>query len=63
MVLTSLVVLVSAAQEAFLAAVLPRVLPGLGVPPERMVESAGMLIFVSGAAARRFWITSATRRV
>jgi MFS family permease len=50
-VLMSAVVLVGAAQEAFLTAILPRVLPGLGVHPERLVESAGLLVFVSGAAA------------
>jgi len=50
-VLMSAVALVGAAHDAFLAAILPRVLPGLGVHPERLVESAGLLIFVSGAAA------------
>jgi len=50
-VLMSAVVLVGAAQEAFLTAILPNVLPRLGVHPERLVESAGLLVFVSGAAA------------
>jgi MFS transporter, DHA1 family, staphyloferrin B biosynthesis exporter len=50
-VLTSTVALVGASQEAFLAAILPRVLPGFGVRPEGLVESAGLLIFLSGVAA------------
>ncbi len=49
--LASVVVAVGAAHEAFLAAVLPSVLPGLGVPAGRLVEAGGMLIFVSGVAA------------
>jgi MFS family permease len=49
--LTSVVAMVGACQDAFLAAVLPRVLPGLGVSPSQLVESAGMLVFLSGAAA------------
>jgi MFS family permease len=50
-VLTSAVALVGASQEAFLAAMLPRVLPGFGVSPAGLVESAGLLIFLSGVAA------------
>jgi MFS family permease len=50
LVLMSAVALVGAAQEAFLLAVLPRALPGFGVPSERLVESAGMLVFITGAA-------------
>jgi MFS family permease len=50
-VLMSAVVLVGSAHDAFLAAILPRVLPGLGVHPDRLVESAGLLIFLSGSAA------------
>ena len=48
--MTAAVVLVGSAQEAFLASVLPGVLPGLGVPPRAMLEVGGMLIFVSGVA-------------
>ena len=44
-------VLVASTQESFLGAVLPRVLPGLGVTPEHTVEVGGMLLFVSGVAA------------
>jgi MFS family permease len=51
LVLTSVVVLVGACHDAFLAAILPRVLPGLGVAPSGLVESAGMLVFFSGVAA------------
>ena len=38
-------------QLFFLTAVLPQVLPGLGVAPERVVEVAGLLVFVSAVAA------------
>jgi MFS family permease len=44
-------VLLASAQETFLAAVLPRILPGLGVPAGRTIEAAGLLVFASGAAA------------
>jgi DHA1 family multidrug resistance protein-like MFS transporter len=50
-VLTSGVALVGAAHEAFLAAILPQVLPGFGVDPDEVVQSAGLLIFLSGVAA------------
>jgi MFS family permease len=49
--LTAAVVLVASSQETFLAAVLPTVLPGLGVGPGDVVEAGGLLIFGSGAAA------------
>jgi MFS family permease len=38
-------------QVMFLPAVLPEVLPGLGVERVRTIEVAGLLIFVSGVAA------------
>ena len=38
-------------QLFFLTAVLPQVLPGLGVAPERVVEVGGLLVFVSAVAA------------
>ena len=38
-------------QLFFLTAVLPEVLPGLGVAPERVVEVGGLLVFVSAVAA------------
>ncbi len=44
-------VLVASSQETFLAAVLPRVLPGLGVAETDTLEAAGVLVFASGAAA------------
>lgn len=44
-------VLVASSQETFLAAVLPGVLPGLGVDPQDTLEIGGVLLFVSGAAA------------
>jgi MFS family permease len=49
--LTAVVVLVGASQEAFLTAILPNILPGLGVRPAATIEAGGMLVFVSGAAA------------
>jgi MFS family permease len=42
--------LVGSVQESFLAAVLPRVLPGLGVPAERTLEAGGLVLFLTGAA-------------
>ena len=51
LVQTSAVALVGASQEAFLAAVLPQVLPGFGIDPDEVVHSAGLLIFLSGVAA------------
>lgn len=50
-VVAATLVLVASTQESFLAAVLPRVLPGLGVTAEHTVEAGGMLLFVSGLAA------------
>jgi MFS family permease len=47
----SALVLIGSIQEGFLAAILPRVLPGLGVAPADTLEMGGMLVFVSGAAA------------
>jgi MFS family permease len=47
----SALVLMASSQEVFLAAVLPSILPGLGVSPDDVVEAGGLLIFVSGAAA------------
>ena len=38
-------------QLFFLTAVLPQVLPGLGVTTERVVEVGGLLVFVSAVAA------------
>jgi MFS family permease len=38
-------------QLFFLTAVLPQILPGLGVPPDHVVETAGFLVFVSAVAA------------
>jgi MFS family permease len=38
-------------QLFFLTAVLPQVLPGLGVGPDRVVEVGGLLVFVSAVAA------------
>ena len=44
-------VLVASSQETFLVAVLPRILPGLGVGINDLVEASGLLIFIAGAAA------------
>jgi MFS family permease len=49
--LAAALILVASSQETFLAAVLPRVLPGLGVGTDDLVETGGLLIFVAGAAA------------
>jgi DHA1 family multidrug resistance protein-like MFS transporter len=49
--LASALVLVASSQETFLAAVLPSILPGLGVGSGDVVEAGGLLIFASGAAA------------
>lgn len=49
--LVAALVLVASSQETFLAAVLPSVLPGLGVGLDDLVEASGLLIFVAGAAA------------
>src|SRR5262245_48650528 len=43
-------ILVASSQETFLVAVMPRVLPGLGVDMDDVVEAGGLLIFVAGAA-------------
>lgn len=47
----SLIVLGGSTQVFFLAAILPRVLPDLGVAPARMLEAGGLLMFASGLAA------------
>lgn len=46
-----LLVLASSTQIFFLAAVLPQILPPLGVAPIRTLEVGGLIIFASGAAA------------
>ncbi|HEY7139431.1 MAG TPA: MFS transporter [Methylomirabilota bacterium] len=51
MAIIAALVLVSSSQETFLAAVLPSILPGLGVGLSDVVEAGGLLIFVAGAAA------------
>jgi MFS family permease len=51
MAIVATLVLVASSQETFLVAVLPRVLPGLGVGLDDVVEATGLLIFVAGAAA------------
>jgi len=50
-VLAAALVLVASSQETFLVAVLPSVLPGLGVGADDLVEAGGLLLFVAGAAA------------
>lgn len=47
----ALIVLGGSIQVFFLTAVLPQVLPELGVPPGQTLEVGGLLLFVSGAAA------------
>ena len=47
----SLVVLGASIQIFFLTAILPQVLPGLGVPSARTLEIGGLIIFASGLAA------------
>lgn len=49
--LAAALVLVASSQETFLVAVLPSVLPGLGVGLDDLVEAGGLLIFLAGAAA------------
>src|SRR6185503_18373609 len=51
MAIVATLVLVASAQETFMAAILPSVLPGLGVSAEDVVEAGGLLIFVAGVAA------------
>jgi MFS family permease len=51
LVLASALILMASSQETFLAAVMPSVLPGLGVDVDDLVEAGGLLIFVAGAAA------------
>jgi DHA1 family multidrug resistance protein-like MFS transporter len=50
-VIAAALILVASSQETFLVSVLPRVLPGLGVGEDDVVEASGLLIFVAGAAA------------
>lgn len=47
----ALIVLGGSTQMFFLVAILPQVLPDLGVEPARTLEVGGILIFVSGVAA------------
>lgn len=47
----ALIVLGGSTQVFFLTAILPQVLPGLGIAAARTLEVGGLLIFVSGAAA------------
>jgi MFS family permease len=51
LVLPVALVLAVSNQLFFLTAVLPQVLPGLGVPLDRVVEVGGLLVFVSAVAA------------
>jgi hypothetical protein len=51
LLLPVLLVLAVSNQLFFLTAVLPEVLPGLGVAPDRVVEVGGLLVFVSAVAA------------
>jgi MFS family permease len=46
-----LLVLVASTQIFFLTAILPQVLPPLGVPPDDTLEVGGLVIFVTGLAA------------
>jgi MFS family permease len=46
----ALIVLGGSIHIFFLTAILPQVLPALGVPPERTLEVGGIIIFASGAA-------------
>jgi MFS family permease len=45
------VVLVGSMQIFFLTAILPEILPPLGVAPDRTLEAGGVIMFVSGVAA------------
>lgn len=47
----SLIVLGASTHVFFLAAILPQILPDLGVEPARTLEIGGLLIFASGVAA------------
>jgi len=47
----AVVVLGGSTQIFFLPAILPEILPGFGVAPERTLEVGGLIIFASGAAA------------
>ncbi len=49
--LAAALILLASSQETFLVAVLPSVLPALGVGADDLVEATGLLIFVTGLAA------------
>jgi MFS family permease len=49
-VLASALTLVASSQETFLTAILPQVLPGLGVEAAAAVEAGGLLVFAGGLA-------------
>lgn len=51
LVTVSLVVLAGSTQVFFLTAILPRILPPLGVPLESTLEVGGVLLFATGVAA------------
>ena len=51
LVTVSLVVLAGSTQVFFLTAILPQILPPLGVPLESTLEVGGVLIFATGVAA------------
>ncbi len=51
LVTVSLVVLAGSTQIFFLAAILPQVLPSLGVAPDSTLEIGGLLLLLSGLAA------------
>src|SRR5262249_58495209 len=50
-VAVALVVLIGSMQIFFLTAILPQILPPLGVAEGKTLEVGGMIMFVSGAAA------------
>src|SRR5262245_32942938 len=50
-VIAGALILVASSQETFLVAVLPSILPGIGVDMDDLVEASGLLIFVAGAGA------------
>ena len=49
--IVSCIVLGGSAQVFFLTSILPQIVPALGVPEDRMLETGGLLIFASGVAA------------
>src|ERR1700694_2273241 len=46
-----LLVLAASTQLFFLTAILPQILPALGVAPDHLLEAAGLLLLTTGAAA------------